>query len=87
MPDFPLTLTKGDAVRTANTVADLVRFEFDGFTVDGDRPVAEAATALFDPADHTVAEVNAYLADADAAEHARVLSAEAAGKNRASLVG
>lgn len=41
---------------------------------------------LFDPADHTVTEVNAYLADATEEERTRVLSAEKDGKARASLV-
>lgn len=40
---------------------------------------------VFDPADHTVAEVNAYLAGADEAERARVLDAEQAGKDRQSV--
>lgn len=37
------------------------------------------------PADHNVEDVNAYLASADADERARVLEAEAAGKNRATV--
>ena len=41
---------------------------------------------LFDPADHTVAEVNEYLANATEEERTRVLSAEKDGKARASLV-
>lgn len=41
---------------------------------DGDKP--------FDPADHNADEVLAYLNDADKAEAARVLDAEAAGKGR-----
>lgn len=41
---------------------------------------------LFDPADHTVAEVNEYLANATEEERARVISAEKDGKARASLV-
>lgn len=47
---------------------------------------AQAEANLFDPADHTVTEVNAYLADATEEERARVLSAEKDGKARASLV-
>lgn len=41
---------------------------------------------LFDPADHTVAEVNEYLANATEEERTRVLSAEKDGKARTSLV-
>lgn len=40
-----------------------------------------------DPADYTVAEVNAYLATADDDEHERVLDAEVAGKNRTGITG
>lgn len=47
---------------------------------------AQAEANLFDPAEHTVAEVNDYLADATEEERARVLSVEKDGKARASLV-
>ena len=40
----------------------------------------------FDPAEHTVAQVNAYLADADEDERARVLAAEADGRARRGIV-
>jgi hypothetical protein len=40
-----------------------------------------------DPADHTVEEVVSWLDQADDTERARVLEAEAAGKNRVSLAG
>ena len=39
----------------------------------------------FNPSDHTVDEVNAYLATADEAERQRVLDAEAADKNRSTV--
>lgn len=42
--------------------------------------------APFDPSAHTVAEVQAYLEDADEAERDRVLAVELTGKKRASLV-
>lgn len=45
----------------------------------------ETAGAEFDPSDHTVDEVEAYLATADDAERERVLAAEKAGKARKSL--
>lgn len=41
----------------------------------------------FNPSDHTVDEVNAYLADADDAEKARILDAEQAGQGRKGIVG
>jgi hypothetical protein len=46
----------------------------------------EVSPAPFDPADHTVGEVNAHLDEVDADERARVLRAEAAGKNRRGIV-
>lgn len=46
-------------------------------TLDADGP--------FDPSKHKVDEVNAYLADADEAERDRVLEAEQAGKDRATV--
>lgn len=44
--------------------------------------------SLFDPSEHNVDEVNAYLADADADERARVIGLEDApeGKGRATVV-
>ena len=44
------------------------------------------SSAEFDPGEHTVAEVEEYLAE-HPDEHAKVLAAEAKGKNRTSLVG
>lgn len=46
-----------------------------------ERPEPDAA-ATFDPSEHTVAEVNEYLADATDVEVERVLDAEHEGKNR-----
>lgn len=40
----------------------------------------------FDPAEHNVPDVLAYLADADEDERARVLAAEAAGQARATIL-
>jgi len=47
------------------------------------RPAAKA----FDPSEHTVAEVEVYLAEVDAEERERVLALERAGKARKSLLG
>jgi len=44
------------------------------------------AAGPFDPTDHNVAEVNAYLDAAPDVERARVLSAEVSGRNRAGIV-
>lgn len=52
-------------------------------------PAAEAtesADDAFDPSDHTVAEVKAYVAEADDAEKARVIEAEKAGKARKGIL-
>lgn len=63
-----------------------------GYTVVGAK-VAEAhqqiGIPLFDPADHTVEQIDQHLAEAaengDVDEIERVLAAEAAGKNRTSI--
>jgi trigger factor len=49
-------------------------------------PVEPEPAEAFDPAEHTVADVLAYLADADDDERARVLAAEAAGEARATIL-
>lgn len=41
----------------------------------------------FNPSDHTVADVQAYLETADEAERTRVLDAERSGKGRSTLIG
>lgn len=67
-----------------------------GLTIDGieypakaDVPTeAEVETGgAYDPGEHTVEEVQEYLANATDDERARVLAAEAEGKARKSLVG
>lgn len=45
----------------------------------------ESQVKAYDPAEHTAAEVNAYLAEASEEERERVLDAEKAGKNRKSI--
>lgn len=47
----------------------------------------EVPRRVFDPADHTVAQVVAHLERADDEERARVLAAERAGKARAGVLG
>lgn len=47
---------------------------------------ATANAELFDPTDHKVEEVQAYLETADEAERTRVLAVEEAGKKRVSLL-
>jgi hypothetical protein len=49
-------------------------------------PTAKSTGGDFDPAEHTVAEVEAYLAEHPDQSDA-VLAAEAQGKNRATLTG
>lgn len=48
---------------------------------------AQATDTEFDPAEHTVEEVNDYLASADDAEAERVLKAEKSGKDRSTVTG
>lgn len=51
-----------------------------------DKEAAKAeAKKQFDPSEHSVAEVNAYLASADEDEQMRVLEAEEQGKNRSTV--
>ncbi|MES9587813.1 hypothetical protein ABWK57_02765 [Streptomyces sp. NPDC094045] len=47
---------------------------------------AEPSRAPFDPGEHDVPAVLAHLADADGTETTRVLTAEAAGKNRKTIM-
>lgn len=66
-------------------------------TVEGDEDVEEVTVAeptglpagdyVYDPGEHTVADVNEYLSTASAEEQTRVLDAEASGKARKGLVG
>ncbi|MFD8937321.1 hypothetical protein ACFV0R_19065 [Streptomyces sp. NPDC059578] len=55
--------------------------------VAGVTPGTPPSPVPFDPADHTVPEVLDRLAAADAAETARVLGAEAAGRARTTILG
>ncbi len=54
----------------------------------GPQPSVDGEGGQFDPSQHTVSEVNDYLATADDAERERVLNAEAGegGKNRAGIM-
>ncbi|MEW1638648.1 hypothetical protein AB0469_31890 [Streptomyces sp. NPDC093801] len=59
----------------------------DDAPTDASSPAAPAAAAAdFDPSEHNVADVLAYLADADEDERARVLAAEEAGDARATIL-
>jgi hypothetical protein len=58
-----------------------------GLTIDGVAYPAKIAESDFDPAAHTVVEVQEHLASATPGEQARVLDAEADSKARVSLVG
>lgn len=86
----------GQTIETASqTEADYYLGEANtvgGYTIDGveypakvDVPVTEADA--FDPADHTVAEVEEHLAESTPAEAERVLDVERHGKDRKTLVG
>lgn len=55
--------------------------------VDDGTPTEAERGALFNPAEHSVEEVAAYLAEADEAEQDRVRALELDGKARKSIVG
>lgn len=57
----------------------------DGPEVDPEPPAAKTSTGPFDPADHTVPDVEAYVA-AHPDELDRIVAAELAGKNRSTLL-
>jgi hypothetical protein len=74
-----------------NARAALAYFRRCGYTVTNEAPAAPAPespppTDGFDPGEHNVVDVLAYLADADEDERARVLAAEAAGDARATIL-
>ncbi|MBP5890640.1 hypothetical protein [Streptomyces scabiei] len=52
-----------------------------------EKPEEPAPAPLFDPSEHDAPGVLAHLATADETETARVLAAEAAGKNRKTIMG
>ncbi|MFJ1865541.1 hypothetical protein ACIOD1_13000 [Streptomyces sp. NPDC088097] len=70
--------------------AALAYFRRSGYRVTDEAPaeptVQDAPADVFDPADHNVVDVLAYLADADEDERARVLAAEEAGQARATIL-
>lgn len=61
--------------------------EADGADTEADEQAAGDKGEQFDPSEHTVDEVNKYLADADEAERDRVLADEAKGQNRSTIKG
>jgi len=74
-----------------HAAAALAYFRRSGYRVTDEAPAEPApavasAPAVFDPAEHNVVDVLAYLADADEDERARVLAAEAAGESRATIL-
>lgn len=68
-------------------VIDGIRYRPEDAPARVAEPEPAAPAALFDPSEHTVAEVLAHLADADDAEHARVLAAEQDGQARKGIIG
>jgi len=81
----PVVYVRGDRSRIVYNSIDRVNAEYDGFKPQSVAK-AEKTDETFDPSIHSVKEVQAYLATADDVETARVLSVEAAGQNRPSLV-
>lgn len=78
MPDAHPRFTDPDAAPAQVEVVVATAEPDEGDDDDGDE---------FDPAEHNVDDVLAYLADADDAERNRVLGDERAGKNRKGIVG
>jgi len=76
-----ITTPTGDTFEETNPVALNYYRREDGYDVDDTDPAA------FDPAEHSVAEVNDYLEGASEDEQQRVLDAEAAGKARKGILG
>lgn len=61
--------------------------EADDVDAEADEQAEGDEGEQFDPSEHTVDEVNKYLADADDAERERVLADEAKGQNRSTVKG
>lgn len=57
-----------------------------GYTIDGSEYPRKIAASDFDPAEHTVEEVQAHLALSMPGERARVIAAEQAGQARVTLL-
>lgn len=53
---------------------------------EGGEPEEQLQESDFDPGQHSVGEVNTYLADADLSERERVLQAESEGKGRVRIL-
>lgn len=85
MAQFPVKVRKGDDVREANNPSALVQFRFDGYVLDDTGEFIETPRQ-FDPAEHSAAEVNQYLLEADTAEYNRVAELERSGKNRSTAL-
>lgn len=79
-----LEVVEGEPVDLPPSVAALVA-QSGLVTIEGDEVPFEAPPGAFDPTDHSVDEVNAYL-DEHPGDAVTVLAAEAAGKNRKGIV-
>lgn len=77
----PTKLVEGESDADADDTND-----DDSGDADADGTADENAGEAFDPASHTAAEVEEYLASADDEERERVLAAERDGKARKSLL-
>jgi hypothetical protein len=68
-------------------VPDTDFYRDNGWTpVDEGTPTTAEQRSLYDPSANKVTDVTAYLETADDAERARVIDAEKAGQNRATIV-
>jgi hypothetical protein len=88
-----VSITRADAVTGGATILDKPAADPGGLPLPALTPEQaaaelaeqEAAGLAYDPAEHKVDEVLAYLADADPVEVERVQAAEADGKNRSTI--
>lgn len=85
----PVQYEKNGITRLARTPAEQVRLSFEGWKTAGAAPTKTPLASGGNPADFTVAEVNAYLESVgdESDEYDRVLNAEAEGKARTGILG
>lgn len=83
------TLISPDGVPFSTSDAGTItRLKYRGYTVPGEADTDSTSfiTTLFNPSEHKVDEVLAYL-DGNPSDAERVIEAEKAGQNRVSIVG
>lgn len=84
MATYSLTSPDGNTYPTDSV---LLRQRLLGQGYTEKTPPAAVQGGVFDPSEHTVADVTAHLSDADDAERERVLAIERDGKARSGVLG